>query len=96
MSVDISGLDKAHVLMALFNDASAQGRGYLRDHEKDMDLKEATVIIASGKLSFDYVRGRVLKVELSGNAFSSRLYDRDNGEGAAQRAIDKLKDVMAQ
>lgn len=31
-----------------------------------------------------------MKVDLAGGAFDPRLYDRDNGSGAAQRAIDAL------
>ena len=40
---------------------------------------------------FDYLHGRVLKVELSGDEFDERLYDRDCGEGAAQRAVDSIR-----
>jgi hypothetical protein len=42
--------------------------------------------------NFDYLKGRVLKVNLSGDAFNDELYDRDLGEGAAQRVIDKLRE----
>lgn len=38
-------------------------------------------------------KARVLKVELSGDEFDERLYDRDCGEGAAQRAVDSIKDA---
>lgn len=37
-------------------------------------------------------RRRVLKVDLSGEEFDERLYDRDCGEGAAQRAVDSIRD----
>ena len=40
---------------------------------------------------FDYLHGRVLKVDLSGDEFDERLYDRDCGEGAAQRAVDSVR-----
>ena len=33
----------------------------------------------------------IMKVNLSGDEFDGWLYDRDNGEGAAQKAIDKLR-----
>lgn len=32
-----------------------------------------------------------MKVDLGQDTFDSRLYDRDNGDGAAQQAIDNLK-----
>jgi hypothetical protein len=38
-------------------------------------------------LYFDYVGGRVLKVDLSGDELDPVLYDRDNGEGAADEAV---------
>lgn len=41
-------------------------------------------------LHFDYFEGRVIKCDISGDTFDSTLYDRDNGEGSAQAAIDKL------
>lgn len=41
---------------------------------------------------FDYLHGRVLKVDLSGDEFDERLYDRDCGAGAAQRAVDSIRD----
>ena len=41
---------------------------------------------------FDYLHGRVLKVDLSGDEFDERLYDRDCGKGAAQRAVDSIRD----
>ena len=38
-----------------------------------------------------YLHGRVLKVDLSRDEFDERLYDRDCGEGAAQRAVDSVR-----
>ena len=40
---------------------------------------------------FDYLYGRVLKVDLSGDEFDERLYERDNGRDSAARAIAFLK-----
>jgi len=45
----------------------------------------------SRPLSFDYLMGRVLKVDISGDTFSAWGYDRDNGEGAAHTAIERLR-----
>jgi hypothetical protein len=39
---------------------------------------------------FDYLRGRVLKIALSTNTLRTVLYDRDNGHGAALRALEPL------
>jgi hypothetical protein len=39
----------------------------------------------------DYFQGRVIKTDLRGDAIDPRLYDRDNGAGAAERAVAKLR-----
>jgi hypothetical protein len=45
-----------------------------------------------GKGTFDYLNGRVLKLDLRDDAeFDPRLYDRDNGEGKAARVIENLR-----
>lgn len=89
--VDIKGLNKAEVLKALYDHSHVQGLGFLQA------VPEGTVTVAhcSNLLKqttyFDYLYGRVLKVDLSGDEFSETLYDRDCGNGAAQRAIDFLR-----
>lgn len=40
---------------------------------------------------FDYLNGRVMKIDLSGDSFDSWLFNRDNGEGAAEMAIQSLR-----
>lgn len=89
--IDISGLDKAEVLLALYNGSHCQGLGFLAAtntytlEDAKRDLEE------SFDGYFDYLRGRVLKVDLSGDSFDSWLYDRDCGEGAAEAAINELR-----
>ena len=39
---------------------------------------------------FDYLAGRVMKVELGGDTLDPWLYDRDNGRGAALEALTPL------
>ena len=85
--IDISRMDKAEVLMRLYNAAQPQGMGFLQYTPDDMKLEEATELLSEGPPYFDYVRGRVLKVNLSKDALDPRLYDRDNGQGAAARAL---------
>lgn len=100
-NVNIAGLDKAEVLLALWNSSIMQGMsvlGFLRSGE--LTLEKARHEIKSRKhksfdgkesIYFDYLNGKVMKVDIGQNEFDPRLYDRDNGEGAAQRAIDNLK-----
>ncbi len=89
--ISIKGLNKAEVLMALYNNSKPQGMGYLHASDGDMDVKEAEGIIAkTPNLYFDYLKGRVLKVDLKGDVLRTRLYDRDLGYGAAERAIKSI------
>jgi hypothetical protein len=91
--ISIAGLDKALVLKALYDNAQPLGMGGLHFRPGSMSEDEANRIVASseGRLYFDYVGGRPLKVDLAGDQFDPRLYDRDQGDGAAARAIAALR-----
>ncbi len=89
--VKYDGLSKAEVLCALYNRAKCLGLGVLHFENKKMTIKEAEQLLKI-TTSFDYLKGRVMKVDLSGvDSFEERLYDRDNGNGAAQSAVDDYK-----
>lgn len=90
--VKTTGIPKTKVLAALFNNAKTQGLGVLQFRANHiMDEAEAAKILETTN-DFDYLEGRVLKVNLSNDdGFEEWLYDRDNGSGAAQRAIDSIK-----
>ena len=91
--VDIKGLDKARVLKALYEHRHVQGMGVFQAmHEGVPTLEYFSGLLEQGTY-FDYLGGRVLKVDLSGDEFDERLYDRDCGEGAAQQAVDSIKDA---
>ena len=85
--MNISKLDKAVVLAALYNHARPQGMGLTHYDPVPMTMDEAREILATGQTHFDYVKGRVMKVDLSKDFLDTRLYDRDNGSGAAEDAI---------
>ena len=94
-NVDIAGLDKAEVLQCLFNASKQQGMGFMNPTGREpMRIETAREVIecTPGKLSFDYLFGRVLKVDITGDDFAPWLFDRDNGDGAAARAIAYLKE----
>lgn len=104
-TIDISGLDKAEVLAALYNNSRQLGMGFMHargatgmtKEQAEDELKAATRDIGDGKTSayFDYLHGRVMKIQLSGDTLDPRLYDRDNGQGAAARALEPLRAVTA-
>lgn len=90
--VSIKGKSKAAVLAALYNRSRHQGMGIL-DPASRLDMSESTArgMLEAGQTYFDYINGRVIKVGLaSDDEFDERLYDRDLGAGAAQRAVNSL------
>jgi hypothetical protein len=85
--INIKGLDKARILVALHRRSRRQGMGFLHpENDKQLTIEEAQALLEK-QTYFDYLRGRVMKVGLGGNLLDPRLYDRDNGEGAAEFAI---------
>lgn len=87
--MNIAGKNKAAILAALYNSSKVQGMGFLQAKGGQMTEPEAAELLKEGTY-FDYLHGKVMKVELSGDELNPRLYDRDNGEGAAERAIKHL------
>lgn len=85
--IDLSNKDKADVLAKLYNASRPQGLGFLQADDNDMTTEEARELLDSGQTYFDYLRGRVMKVNLRGDKLDPRRYDRDNGQGAAAAAI---------
>ena len=144
--VNISGLDKAKVLHALYHASRCMGMGFLQARNEltveacrelvdpwyngDKEILQDKLVGMIGQkdqvykahelldellqaeteddvikvwlkcaeafkpkqLYFDYLYGRIMKVDLSRDYFDPRLYDRDNGPGAAERAIQRLKE----
>lgn len=88
--INIKGLEKAKVLKALYDASHVQGMGFLQARDS-FTLEDAQKLIDENpSLYFDYVYGRVLKVDLSKDEFDEYLFDRDNYNGAAKDAIDAL------
>lgn len=94
MMVSIKGLDKVEVLRALYDRARPLGMGFLSHTPGPMSRAEAETELTNGWY-LDYIRGRVMKVNLKGDEFDPNLYDRDNGRGAAEAAIASLRQQSA-
>lgn len=89
--IDISGLPKGAVLAALYNASRVQGMGFLNAKPGAMTVSEAEGILnQTPDAYFDYLYGKIMKVDLSKDTLNPRLYDRDNGQGAALRALTPL------
>ena len=99
-ALDVSGIDKAVLLLELFNASKQQGMGFLQlQGASPMSLEEARIELENGidhpyeenAKEFDYLRGRVMKVVINGSTLDPWGYDRDNGEGAAKAVVDKIR-----
>jgi hypothetical protein len=88
--MNIAGLSKAAVLAALYNASRPQGMGFMHYNPKPMTEPEAQHLLDSGQTYFDYLHGRVMKISLKGDELETHLYDRDNGPGAAEVALQAL------
>ena len=97
--INISGLDKAEVLQALYGATRPLTMGIFYDKPDMLSDDQAAELIRLGQagdlgrrpMYFDYVGGRPIKSDLSGDEFDPRLFDRDAGQGAAARAIEELR-----
>jgi hypothetical protein len=86
MKINLKNLNKAIVLMVLYNNSKSQGNSFLGGSGSPMNVEEATERLKS-QTSFDYLNGKVMKIELGGDTLETWLYDRDNGDGSALKAI---------
>ena len=87
--IDISKFSRAKVL------AEPLGLGILRYDPKPMTEEEAETLLSEctvgGFARFDYIRGRSIKVDFTTeNELSYYLYDREYGDGAAQKVINSI------
>lgn len=94
--VSIGELSKASVLAALYNASAPVGVGFVEaiTGPAVMDTASAQNYIdqRKGSLKFDYVYGRPIKVDLTGDSFDPRLYDcRNGGVGVARHIVEKLR-----
>ncbi len=89
--ISLKGLEKAAVLAALYNGTRAQGLGFLNYSSSSMTPEEAKLRFGPNFGYYDYVDGRVMKVNLEGEELDPWGYDRDNGQGAAERVINSLR-----
>ena len=86
----ITNTNRALVLAALYNASKCQGMGFFSYNPKPMTEEEAQKILDAGHRYFDYLKGRVMKVDLTDDV-DFFLYDRDNGNGAGYRACKGLE-----
>lgn len=102
--VNIAGLDKVELFAALYNHAQPLGMGFMQYDPTPLTREEAEKLMARGddatamfslgsrgRLYFDYVKGRPLKIDLTGDEMDTYLYNRDQGDGAAEAVVAALR-----
>lgn len=87
--INIKGLDKAQVLLALWNHSKGMGNAWMSNPQNEALTLEEAAEHLSKTTYVDYIKGRVIKCELGEDTLDPRLYDRDNGNGAALQAIER-------
>lgn len=90
--VDISNKDKAEVLASLYNNSHHHGLGFLHYNPEPMSIEQARELLKKATY-FDYLSGRVMKISLESNTVCTLGYNRDNGDGAAERAISQCHNI---
>jgi len=89
--MNIAGISKSRLLAALYNASKPIGLGHLHYTPEDMTETQAASLIAERPYMYwDYLNGRVMKIDLSTDEVDTRLYNRDNGEGAAEAVLSKI------
>ena len=90
MTISIAGLDKAAVLQALHQDSKAQGMGFLHFDKNGLTIDQCRECLEQD-CYVDYLQGRVIKTDFTGDSLDQWGYDRDNGEGCMAKVVDRLR-----
>lgn len=81
------------LLQALFDRASPQGLGLLHFNPyHTLSIEEAKIIIIHNRGDVDYVKGRAMKVDVSGDTLNTRLFNRDITDQTLQKkSLDRFE-----
>jgi hypothetical protein len=91
--IDISALDRAEMVAALYNATTGPlGPPYPRmtKDEAQAEIDRLLEGEQGNRWYFDYLRGRCMKIHFGKDILDTRLYDRDHGQGAAKAALAPL------
>lgn len=91
--INIAGLHKGTVLAALYNASHVQGMGFMQAKPGHMTPEEGEELLKHNTY-FDYLYGKVMKVDLSDDWIRPFLYDRDNYPGAVEKVISELRKAI--
>jgi hypothetical protein len=104
--INTAGMDEVAVFTALYNAAKPQGMGFHQDDAQDITEEEGAKLYyyatpegsfleEAGTLQsmFDYIGGRLMKLsrsDIERGYIDVTTYDKYNGAGTAQRAVEHL------
>ncbi len=96
-ALSYAGIDEAVLIHALYHGTQALGLGQLHDMP-DLTVEQVRADLErqleqTSRLYIDYYRGRPFKTHIDtvAKTFTTRLYDRDAGDGAAERVLSTLR-----
>lgn len=91
--IDIKGIPRDELLKELWEDSITASFYYWNDIAPPVFdiMKAREQVLGDGYC--DYICGRVIKAQIYGenDMVNPYLYDRDNGEGAFQNVVNKLR-----
>lgn len=90
--VDISNKLKDEVLLNLYNNAHSRGLGFSNYNPKPMNRKEAQDLLKRFTY-FGYLPGRSLQIDLTYDIIDTSTYNKNNGAGAAEKAISLCRNI---
>ncbi len=85
--IDVRDIPKHELLAELYYTAQQKSKGDFKPLTNDQ-LAEMT---CEDTQYFGLLDGRVLEVEINGQTLDPRIYDQNNGEGAAERAVNIIR-----
>lgn len=95
MATDISMFNTDALKLTLFFALINKSKIALNYIYLDSDLLAHDATLRMIKRGYiDYFNGRVFKSNISGDIFETGLYNRDNGNGAAERIVQNLRDQL--
>ena len=89
--VNISMLDKKKVFKVLYESAVPMDLGFMTEFEEPLSSEEIDEFFSNSQNGyFEYVQGRLLKVDLSVDILDTTNFNATHGENAAEKAICKF------
>ena len=93
--IDISMFDTDHLKLTLFTMLINNSMSKTNFITKDVDLSQYDHALKCIKKGYiDRFNGVVFKGDISGTTFNSGLYNRDNGNGAAERIVKYIREQL--